>query len=311
MANFITNNVTYAGKEAQEIFVKNIYTSDLKAYGVRYMPGVKGKTQLATGDVKDLFTKYACQFAPNGGVQLDESFIEPVALKVNLEQCYDAFWNSFLSYSTEVSLRGEIPAPFFEWFFNDVLVKELNKEYEDIFWNADTAYTGETATYLKETDGIVKQLRSKGAQTVSGEALTTANILDKIGEVVAKVDELDNDVENYKIFVNYKDYRKILTALGASSPLTTAIFANYSRENGKIYAYGYEVVPSRVAANTIVASHPLNLILGYDAEDSHLEYRIIDMRETNGDNSFRVLVVTNIAIGVVYPSTSVVTEAVE
>lgn len=310
MANFITNNVTYAGKEAQEIFVKNIYNSDLKSYGIRYIPGVKGKTQLATGDVKDLFTKYACSFAPNGGVTLNETFIEPVALKVNLEQCYDAFWNSFLSYSTEVSLRGEIPAPFFEWFFNDVLIKELNKEYEDLFFNGDTAYTGSTALYLKETDGVVKKLRNGGAKTITGEALTVANILDKIGEVSAKVDELDNDVEGYKIFLNFKDYRKMLTALGANSPLTTNVWANFVKDGAKVYAYGLEVVPCRVAENTIIASHPMNLVLGYDAEDSRIEYRIIDMRETNGDNSFRVLVITNIAPGVVYPESSVVTTAI-
>ena len=44
-----------------------------------------------------------------------------------------------------------------------------------------------------------------------------------------------------------------------------------------------------------------NLVLGFDTFDSHTEYRLIDMRETTGDNSFRVLALSNIAVGIVLP----------
>ena len=52
MANFIdVSSLTYSGKEAQEIFAKDIYDIDLRNYGVTYMDGVKGKTKIYSGDM--------------------------------------------------------------------------------------------------------------------------------------------------------------------------------------------------------------------------------------------------------------------
>lgn len=310
--NFVTfDDITYNGQMAEEIFVKNLYASDLKGYGIRYMGGVKGKKQIMSGDVSDLYQAYSCPFSPKGSANLEESWIEPIKIKVNLEECYDSFWDTFMSEQTEISLNGGIPQTFFDWFFNNVLIQKLKKEYEEIFWNADKAYTGTTKEYLKLGDGIVKQLRTATSSTkVTGEALTVANILDKIGEVAAEVDELENDVEGYKLFINYKDYRKMLTALGENSPLTVAVWSNFVKEGNKVYAYGMEIVPTLVDVNTIIASHPMNLILGYDVADSEISYKIVDMRQTTLDNTFRVGVIANIAMGIVYPSTTVVTTAI-
>ena len=307
MANFAElGNINYCGKEAQEIFVKDLYESDLKGYGIRYMSGVKGKTQLMSGEVGDLFQAYSCPFTPNGEVTLSEQFIEPVAIKVNLEECYDAFWNTFLVEQTEISLNGGIPQTFYDWFFNNVLAKKLRKEYEDIFWNA----TEGRGDYLGLTDGIVKKVYdANNSVKVAGATLTTANILGKIGEVGEAISNLDAEVEGYKIFINYMDYRKMVTALGNESPLTTAIWSNFSKEGNKVYAYGYEIVPCRIEKNTILASHPMNLILGYDVENGDIQYKIVDMRESTLENMFRVGVVTNIAVGVVYPELCVIAKA--
>ena len=45
-------NLTYEGEYAKEIFIKNLYESKLKSFGITYMPGVKGKQQLVSGDVQ-------------------------------------------------------------------------------------------------------------------------------------------------------------------------------------------------------------------------------------------------------------------
>ena len=312
MAKFIdVTNISYTGKEAEEIFVKDLYSSDLKSYGIRYMPNVKGRQKLVTGEVGDMFQSYTCPFTPDGSVKLSESYIETKAIKVNLENCYDEFWNTFLADQTEVSLNGGIPAAFFDWFFDNVLKKELAKEYEAIFWNGDEAYAGDTKKYLKTANGIVKQLTESGKYVnVAGAALTTSNILAKIGEVAMAVAELEDViVDDYKIFVNYMDYRKMKTALGAEGIHNTLAFSNFTKDGDKVYAYGFEVVACRLAKNTIIASHPANLVLGYDVEGSETEYKIIDMRESTLDNTFRVAVLTNIAAGVVYPEAVVMARA--
>lgn len=307
MANFADlGNITYVGKEAQEIFVKDLYESNLKGYGIRYMSGVKGKTQLMSGEVGDLFQAYSCPFTPSGEVTLSEQWIEPTAIKVNLEECYDAFWNSFLVEQTEISLNGGIPSTFYDWFFNNVLAKKLRKEYEEIFFNGEKGKGG----YLGLADGIVKKVNdAENSVKVSGAALTTANILGIVGEVASAINDLDAETDGYVIFMNHMDYRKLITALGNESPLTTAVWSNFAKQGEKVYAYGYEVIPSRIAKNTILASHPMNLVLGYDVENGDIQYKIVDMRESTLENMFRVGVVTNIAVGVVYPELCVIAKA--
>jgi len=309
MANLVNlDNLTYCGDMAKEIFVKDLFESDLRGYGIRYMSGVKGKKQLMSGEVSELYQAYSCDFTPNGNVALEESWIEPVAIKVNLSECYDAFWDTFLTEQTEITLNGGIPRTFYEWFFDNVLQKELRKEYEEIFWNGDTAYTGSTKQYLKLGDGIVKKaVEADNSVKVTGAVLTTANIMGVIGEVAEAINGLEDiNVDGFKIFVNYMDYRKLLTALGNESPTSIQIWANFSKQGDKVYAYGYEIVPCRIEKNAVLASHPLNLVLGYDVESSNVEYKIIDMRETTMENQFRVGVLTNIAVGIVYPSTIVI-----
>ena len=307
MANFAElGNINYCGEEAREIFVKDLYESDLKGYGIRYMSGVKGKTQLMSGEVGDLFQEYSCPFTPSGEVTLSEQWIEPSAIKVNLEECYDAFWNSFLVEQTEISLNGGITSTFYDWFFNNVLAKKLRKEYEEIFFNGAKGKGG----YLGLADGIVKKVNdAENSVKVSGAALTSANILGIVGEVADAINGLDAEVEGYKIFINHMDYRKLITALGNESPLTTAVWANFAKEGNKVFAYGYEIVPCRIEKNTILASHPMNLILGYDVENGDIQYKIVDMRESTLENMFRVGVITNIAVGVVYPELCVIAKA--
>lgn len=307
MANFADlGNINYCGKEAQEIFVKDLYESDLKGYGIRYMSGVKGKTKLMSGEVGDLFQAYSCPFTPEGNVQLSEQTIEPVAIKVNLEECYDAFWNSFLVEQTSISLNGGIPSTFYDWFFNNVLAKELRKEYEEIFFNGGNG----NKAYHQLADGVVKKVNNSGvARTMGIGNLTSANILSIVGGVADAINEMEVDTEGYKIFMNHMDVRKLKTALGNESPLTTAVWANFSKEGDKIFAYGYEIVPCRIAKDTILASHPMNLVLGYDVEDGDIQYKIVDMRESTLENMFRVGVITNIAVGVVYPELCVLAQA--
>lgn len=310
MANLVNvSNLTYEGEYAKEIFIKNLYESKLKNYGITYMPGVKSKTQLVSGEVSDLFQKFTCPFSPSGEATLSEKWIEGVPMKVNLEQCYDSFWPTFMAAQTEVSLNGGVPQAFFEWFFNGVLVPELGKEYEQIFWNGDKA-SGATDT-LKIADGIVKQLAADSkVNKVNGATLTVDNILAQIEAAALKAVEAagDTDMSDYKLFINVNDARLLNVALAKEAILNTQVWANFGREGDKVYAYGFEVVPCMIAKNTLVIAPAKNLVLGYDIADSEVSYKMIDMRQTTLDNTFRVGVITNIGIGYVYPELIVVSK---
>lgn len=314
MANFIdVSGLTYCGKEAQEIFSKDIYDIDLRQYGITFMDGVKGKMKLYSGEIDSVWQLYTCPFTPEGKAALAENFIEPAAIKVNQENCYDVFWNTFLVDQTEISLRGGIPQTFSEWYFAK-LRKQMSKEYQELFWGGDTDYSGSTKTFLKAIDGIEKQLdENSGVTKVSGATITVDNAIAQVEAVIMKglevAGDAEVDTEGYKIFMNHQDVRLLEVALGKiCCPNKESIFSNYGRDNGRIFIMGYEVVPTMQSKNTIIFGPARNLVLGYDTFDSHLEYKLIDMRDTTGDNMFRIIAISNIAAGIVLPELFVVSK---
>lgn len=307
MSNFIDlSNITYCGKEAQEIFSKDIYDIDLRQYGITFMDGVTGKMKMYNGEIGDAWQLYTCPFTPQGSASLAESFIEPSAIKVNQENCYDTFWNTFLVDQTEISLRGGIPQTFGEWYFGK-LRQKMAKEYQEIFWQGDIARTASTKAYLKATDGIEKKLKANAGEKVTVTAFTVANVIAQVEDAILKGIELANtnevDTEGYKVFMNHADVRVLEIALGklCCGNSINDRFSNYGRENGRIFVMGYEIVPTMQSKNTVIFGPARNLVLGYDTFDSHLEYKLIDMRETTGDNMFRVLAISNIAVGIIMP----------
>jgi hypothetical protein len=307
MANFIDlTGLTYCGKEAQEIFSKDIYDIDLRQYGITFMDGVKGKMKIYTGEIGDAWQLYTCPFTPAGAASLAEAFIEPAAIKVNQENCYDTFWNTFLVDQTEISLRGGIPQTFGDWYFGK-LRQKMAKEYQEIFWNGDTAHTASTKVYLKTVDGVEKKLSALPAgNKLTLTAFTVANILAQVEAAIEKslavADAQEVSAEDYKVFMNHADVRTLEVALGKiCCPNKESIFSNYARENGRIYIMGFEIIPTMQSKNTIIVGPAKNLVLGYDTFDSHIEYKLIDMRETTGDNMFRVLAISNIAVGIIMP----------
>ena len=315
MSNFIDlSNLTYCGKEAQEIFSKDIYDIDLRQYGITFMDGVKGKMKIYTGEIGDAWQLYTCPFTPAGSASLAEAFIEPAALKVNQENCYDTFWNTFLVDQTEISLRGGIPATFGDWYFAKLRAK-MSKEYQEIFWGGDTARTASTKTYLKAVDGIEKKLHANtGVTKVEASAFTVDNAIAQVEAIIMKGIEVagnaEVDTEGYKLFMNHQDLRVLEVALGkvCCPNSVNAVFANWARQDGRIFVMGYEIVPSMISKGKMIFGPARNLVLGYDTFDSHIEYKLIDLRDTTGDNMFRVLAISNIAVGIIMPELFVLAE---
>lgn len=307
--NFVSpENIKYVGKQANEIMSKPIYESDLYSYGITYRPGVKGKEQLIHGNVGDLFQAYTCAFSPSGEVNLTEQWIEPFEMKINLQECYDKFWPSFMAEETRRAYVGEnIPRTFFEWFFQDMLIKEMKKEYEEIFWNGDKASTGATE-YIKLGDGVVKQVNAAtGSTKITGSTITVDNVLDQIKAVAEKAD-INVDDEEYKIFMNKGQMKVLKTALGNEKIFDNYVWNNFTKEGDKIYAYGFEIVPSRIAKDVILLAPRKNLILGYDLESDQTSFQILDLSQVTGDNEFRVIALCNMAVGIVYPELMVISK---
>ena len=308
MANFINvSGITYCGKEYQDILSRDLYSLDLRNYGITLRDGVKGKEKIYTGDLGEIWQAYSCPFTPSGAASIAEAFIEPVAIKHNSENCYDTFWPTYLVEQTSISLNGGIPSTFSEWFFTKFREK-MKREYEEIFWQADTEYSGSSKGYLKVTDGIEKQLASNsGVTTAATSAFTVDNILAQVETAIqsglTKAAEGEYETGNFKVLMNYADVQLLKMALGKiCCPNSQSIFSNYAMgPDGGVIIFGFEVIPTHQSRNSIIFGDPRNMVLGFDTFDSHLEWKLIDMRETTGDNMFRILAISNIAVGIIFP----------
>lgn len=302
------DGLEYCGKEARDIMSQDVYSLDIRNYGITFLPNVKGKTKIHTGEISDLWQEYSCPFTPQGGATLGEWYIEQTPIKINLEACYDEFWDSYLVESTEISLNGRIPAPFAEWYFAKFREK-MKAEYQEIFWKGDVDYSGDTKQYLAVVDGIEKQLEAD-AELISGAEFTVDNVLEQVEAAVVKAMELAATggfaFDKYKIFMNKNDVLLLKVALGnVCCPNAQSIFSNYAKDGDKVVIYGLEVIPTEQSRNTVIVANPKNLVLGFDVFDSTTEYKLIDMRDTTGDNMFRVLAISNIAVALVWPETIV------
>ena len=313
--NYINDSgLTYCGTEAQNIFSHDIYNLDLRNAGVTYIDNVKGRRKIYMGTWDNAWQAYTCNFTPDGEVNLSEAYIEPVAIKVNKEFCRNEFWDSYLVEQTEISLNGQIPQPFAEWYF-DRLRKQMSKEYQEIFWQGDTARTATTKAYLKVTDGIEKLLDDNANVTkITGSVFTVDNVLAQVeaaiqaGLNLAATNEWTTD--NYKVLMNKYDIELVKMALGKiCCPNSQSIFSNYAKgANGGVLIYGFELIPTEMSRNTIIFGDPRNLVLGFDTYDSHLQYKIIDMKDTTLDDMYRVGAISNIAVGIVFPEIFVVSK---
>lgn len=307
MANKLVNvdNLTYCGREGQEIFSKSVYNLDITKSGITLKDNVKGKEKIYTGEIGEVWQAYTCPFTPSGEVILKEAFIEPATIKVNLEECYDAWTDTYFVEQTKIALDGNIPQTFADWFF-DKLKAKMEREYQEIFWQGDTEYAGSTKKYLKVTDGIEKRLLADDAEEIEGSAITVDNVIAQIEGVILK--GLENaaaqevETEDYKVFMNYADVKLLEVALGklCCGNSTTDKFSNYSMNGGNINIMGFDVIPTMCSRGTIIFGPVKNIVLGFDTFDSHIEYRLIDMRETTGDDMFRVISITNIAVGEIF-----------
>lgn len=306
--NYIdTSGLTYCGEEARTIFSKDVYSLDLRNVGVTLMDNVKGRRKIYMGEWDNAWQKYQCAFTPDGQVKLSEAFVEVVPIKVNKEFCREEFWDSFLVENTEISLRGGIPQTFYEWYFGH-LREQMAKEYQDIAFNGDTDYSGATKTYRDIADGWVKQLSESDAVEVSGATqFTVDNILAQVEAVIQKGIETaasnETSTDGYKVLMNKADVDLLRMALGnICCPNNESIFSNYAKgADGGIYIYGFPVVPTEVDRNVVIFGPVKNLVLAFDTFNSHIEYKIIDMKDTTLDDSFRVGAISNIGMGIIYP----------
>lgn len=299
------DNITYVGQQATEIYTQDLFNIDIVAQdAINVLVDVRGKRQLLSGKVKAWFEKYACAWKNTTESSLEEKWIETEVIDLGGEFCYGEFFQTYLTEALRVSINhNQDVTPFTEWLFEH-LRNEMSRAYQELFWRGDTASVKKE---IKAVDGIEKKLEaSSKVVKINGAAFTTDNILDQVKAAVKKAIDLAGvaqiDTADHKVYLNWNDYKYLEMALGdlCCEVRGDRVFSNYTMSNGQIAIYGMPVVKTMQSPSTVIVAPAKALTLATDIFDSHITYKVVDMRETNLDDVLRWRAISNLGTGILF-----------
>lgn len=299
------DNITYVGEQASEIFTQDLFNIDIVAQdAINVLVDVRGKKQLLSGQVRAWFAKYTCAWKNTTEASLAEKWVEATPIDLGGEFCYGEFYGTFLAESLRVSINHnqEVP-PFTEWLFTQ-LRKEMSRAYQELFWRGDE---DSNDAKLNAVDGIEKKLEeSDDVEKIDGSAFTVDNILNQVKAAVKKAIDLAGaaqiDTAEHKVYLNWNDYKYLEMALGdlCCEVRGDRVFSNFTLSNGQIAIYGMPVVKTMQSPNTVIVAPAKALTLATDIFDSHITYKVVDMRESTLDDILRWRAISNLGTGILF-----------
>lgn len=159
-----TDNITWNGQVADEIFAKPIFTDPDLLNTVRVISNVKSKKQLAVdGMLEKILKKVStCARNPSGElITLSERFLEVENVGVDLEQCTllleDGFMEQFLNSGNDIfNLEGT----YLQKYLEGKVVDALKLDVPRVIWFADKASADANYNMI---DGFFKNLHALAA----------------------------------------------------------------------------------------------------------------------------------------------------
>lgn len=256
--------------------------------------GVKGKAAL---NIVDLDVKFqagkTCGFNALGNDTFSQRVIETVMVKVEKEWCWKDLIGKWAEYEYRV-VAGDKTLAFEEFFLNEI-AKEIADQIEYIIWNGDTAL------------GIAGLLGNLTAANVSETQFTGANDYAKIMEAYMAIPEAVLD--KAAIFVSASRFRGFVAGLVAANlyhynpeaPVDEVIIPGTNTRVIKVNGLNNSTYGT--VTDVVVAADPMNLVYGYDVEDSA---EALDVWYSKDNDSIRLRMITNIGTQVAFPNEVIV-----
>ena len=236
---------------------------------------------------------YNCSFSDQGTIVASEAELTPTVFTVNLELCYadlEGLWNGLSNGDLNTQEAGNE-------FFNalsEVVINEMNINFEDAIWNG---------VYVSGGTGVTQQFNGIDAQitthvtTETGTTLSASNIVTKVDALIATLPEavLENP-EGLYLIMNAKTrmfYMQALAALGINTPADA---------QARTY-HGFPIYTvNKIKTNRFYLIQPSNIALGLSKADNFTEMTVLDLRQTTGDNKFRIKLQGAADVKVIYES---------
>ena len=289
---------TYAGEFAGEYIAAALLSaSTIDDGGLTVKANIAFKEvikKLATGA---LVQAAACDFTPNSSVTLTERIIQPVELMVNLQLCKYDFVNDWESQSMGFGLGQTLPPKFSDFMIAHV-ASEVAQNTEFNIWQGDTA-----AASNNSFDGFEKLIAVAvaagdipAAQAIGGGvALTAANIIEKLSDVVTAIPAQLYGKEDLFIYIGTKAAKLYVQALGgfAANGLGANGVSNMGTQwwnNGSLTVNGVKIfVGQGLSDNKMYAAQRSNLYFGTGLLNSTQEVKVLDMSDLDASNNARIV----------------------
>jgi hypothetical protein len=289
---------TYAGEFAGEYIAAALLSaSTIDDGGLTVKANIAFKEvikKLATGA---LVQAAACDFTPNSSVTLTERIIQPVELMVNLQLCKYDFVNDWESQSMGFGLGQTLPPKFSDFMIAHVAA-EVAQNTEFNIWQGDTA-----AASNNSFDGFEKLIAAAvvagdipaGQAIGGGVALTAANIIEKLSDVVTAIPAQLYGKEDLHIYIGSKAAKLYVQALGgfAANGLGANGVSNMGTQwwnNGSLTVNGVKIfVGQGLSDDKMYAAQRSNLYFGTGLLNSTQEVKVLDMSDLDASNNARIV----------------------
>lgn len=281
---------TYAGEFAGKYVSAALLSGNTIANNlIEVKPNVKFKEVLKRVDLSGAIANASCDFTDAGTVTLTEKIIEPKELQVNLELCKTPFQSDWEAVSMGYSAHDNLPATFSDYFIGLMSESIAEQTEKDIWAGVAGAGTFDGFKTLLNADA-----GHTGSKKIAGAAVTSANVVEKLGDIVDAIPSEVYGKEDLYIYVAQNIFRAYKRALGGfQSGGQGAAGVNGLGNNQDIdiqYFDGVKIVACNgLSDNNAIAAQKSNLFFGTGVLSDHNEVKVLDMADLDGSKNVRFI----------------------
>ncbi len=291
MANTVTGS-TYAGDFNGDFVAAALLSAPTIANGlVTVLPNIHYKRVMkkisTTGNV---LVNATCDFDHNMDVDVAERVLTLKEVQSNVQLCKKDYHQDWIAAQAGYSAYEDLPADFKSFMLAHVAGMTASA-IETSIWEGAAGTSG-------QFDGLVTlALADATVADVAGHAaVTSANVIDKLGAIVDTIPNTVYGSEDLTIYVSRNIAKAYVRALGGFSVAATANAGSNAQgtqwySNGALTFDGIPVVVANgMADDTAMAAQTSNLFFGCGLlSDVTAEARYIDMADVDGSQNVRII----------------------
>ena len=290
MATTTSITTTYAGEFAGKYVSAMLLSGNTIANGlIEVKPNIKFKEVLKRLEIDSIVANASCDFSDTSTVTLTERIIEPKSLQVNLELCKTPFRSDWEAVSMGFSAHDNLPKTFSDYFIGQLSAKIAAKTELDI-WGG-TAGAGSFDGYQTL---LLADAGHTGAKKIVGAAVTAANVIEALGDVIDAIPEQLLQDEGLYVYVAnnvFRAYKRALGGFGASGLGGSGFDSQGNNQDINVTMFdGIKVVAvNGLPSNRMIATTKSNLYFGTGLISDQNEIAVLDMSNLDGSQNVRFI----------------------